>query len=67
MRCKKCGFEMKVISVITDFAVIRKILESMGLWDDYGGRGPPIPVEDNLPDEIEYIPDEYAWPEPEYL
>ena len=61
LKCKKCGHEMKVISVITEHAVIKRILEHLGLWSDRTGRGPPIAVEQKLPDEIEYVPDEYAW------
>jgi hypothetical protein len=33
--CPKCQSPMKVISVITDGAVIRKILDHLGLWEGY--------------------------------
>ena len=40
--CPKCFHEMKVISVINDYSVIKKILEHLGLWEeDEKNKDPP--------------------------
>jgi hypothetical protein len=42
--CPKCGTEMKVVSVITEPAVIDRILKHLartGGGDPFEGRGPP--------------------------
>ena len=39
--CPQCGGEMRIISFIHQFSVVRKILEHLGLWDEDHSRGPP--------------------------
>ena len=51
--CPACGSLMKVISVIDDMDVIRKILKHLSLWEESRTRAPPEP--EQLPD-IEYVP-----------
>jgi hypothetical protein len=43
LTCPKCSGEMKVISVIEDEEVIKKILKHLGLWDSKA-RPPPKAV-----------------------
>jgi hypothetical protein len=31
--CPRCGFPMRVLSVIEDPPVVRRILDHLGLWD----------------------------------
>jgi len=42
LSCPKCSGQMKVISVIEDEDVIKKILKHLGLWDRKA-RPPPKP------------------------
>ena len=47
--CRKCGTEMKVVSVITEPEVIDKILQHIartGGRDPFEGRGPPAEAAD---------------------
>ncbi len=39
--CPKCGGEMKIISFINEFLIIRQILEHLGLWSQKPSRDPP--------------------------
>ena len=39
--CSHCGAEMKVIALLDDPAVIEKILQHCGLWEEDVARGPP--------------------------
>ena len=41
LKCPKCGGEMRVISFIEEEAVIRKILQHCGLWQEPPIRPPP--------------------------
>jgi len=41
LRCPQCGGEMRIISFIHQFSVIKKILEHLGLWEVDHSRGPP--------------------------
>ncbi len=54
---------MKIIAVITDFEVIRKILKHIGLWNQRIHAPPPLPnlhpppVVDDIPDVESYFQD----------
>jgi len=39
--CPKCGGEMKIISFITEYQIIKKILEHLRLWEQKPSRDPP--------------------------
>jgi hypothetical protein len=39
--CPKCGGEMKIISFINEYLVIRQILKHLGLWVQKPSRDPP--------------------------
>ena len=66
LTCPKCSGEMKVISVIENEEVIRKILEHLGLWDR---KARPPPKVELLPktseNSIDYsssqLPDSDKW------
>lgn len=34
LKCQNCGHEMKIISVIEEYSVIKQILEHLGLWEE---------------------------------
>ena len=54
--CPKCGGEMKIISFINEYQIIRKILEHLSLWVQKPSRDPPdldFPPERN---ELNYEP-----------
>ena len=60
--CPRCGSEMRVIAVINDGTIIRKILEHLKLWDPRPvGRGPPTapdwPAHAQLPLTYHPVPD----------
>jgi len=63
LACPKCGGEMKIISFITEAAIIRRILEHLGLWRGKtpvpppSGRAPPA-----LGQENRYEPFGDSWP-----
>jgi predicted Zn-dependent peptidase len=64
---------MRVISVIENEEVIRKILKHLGLWDKKA-RPPPKPVPAKTPEfHIDYsdcqlpLSDAYLYVDPEYL
>ena len=69
--CPRCGAEMKIIALIEDPAVIRRILTHLGLWRERKGneRG-TAPLEETAPDvELAYEPADDGWPgyeEPTY-
>ena len=54
LRCPKCGGQMKVISVIEQPFVIRRILKHLDLWED--PRPPPQPLEMVCEPDTDYIP-----------
>ncbi|KAA3593402.1 MAG: transposase [Candidatus Scalindua sp. AMX11] len=39
--CPKCGGEMKIISFINEFLIVKQILEHLGLWVQKPSRDPP--------------------------
>jgi hypothetical protein len=43
--CPKCGAQMRVIALIEDPAVIRRILSWLGLWEPSRASGPSPPAE----------------------
>lgn len=45
--CTKCGEKMSISAFIDEFAVVKKILESMDLWS-VPERPPPKPLPQNL-------------------
>jgi hypothetical protein len=51
--CPKCGAKMTIISFIDEFAVVKKILESMDLWK-IPERPPPKPLPRDLYEYDEY-------------
>ena len=76
LTCSKCNGVMRILAFIEEEAVIRKILEHLGLWDipartPKQGRGPPV-IADEEPvfeyadsmvieyEEAYYVP-EYLW------
>jgi hypothetical protein len=64
--CPKCSGEMKVISVIEDEEVIKKILKHLGLWDlkarsPTKATGPPKPLEYTFDYSISQIPVSDKW------
>ena len=58
--CTRCGCMMKVISIIKEASVIKKILEHLGLWEDKEkNKSPPeTPVKIN---DISYEPYQDDW------
>ncbi len=54
--CSKCGGEMKIISFINEYQIIRKILEHLSLWVQKPSRDPP--GQDSSPEhnELTYEP-----------
>ncbi|MCD4776167.1 MAG: hypothetical protein K8S15_08995 [Candidatus Aegiribacteria sp.] len=54
LKCPKCGGQMKVISVIEQPSVIRRILKHLDLWED--PRPPPEPLELVCEPDADYIP-----------
>ncbi len=65
LACPKCGGEMKIISFITEVAIIRRILEHLGLWTGKrpkwavpADRAPPA-----LDRERRYEPFDDGWPQ----
>ena len=62
--CVRCGSEMKIIALIEDPAVIRRILTHLGLWRERKGneRG-TAPFEDPAPDaDLVWEPVDDGWP-----
>ena len=62
--CARCGSEMKIIALIEDPAVIRRILTHLGLWRERNGneRG-TAPPEAPAPDaDLVYEPVDDGWP-----
>jgi len=59
--CPHCQTEMKIVSFITDYAVVRKILKHLDLWD----ISPPVEPTSSLSgvgDEMVYVPCDDGWP-----
>ena len=63
LECPKCKGSMRVIALIEDPGVIRRILEDLGLWAPQGTqRSPPLgpeawPVHASLPLTYHPVPD----------
>ena len=53
LTCPRCGSEMEIIAFIEQWAVIRKILQHLGLWER-PPRSPPPPS--LLPPKLEALP-----------
>lgn len=54
LKCPECGSRMKVISIIEQPSVVRRILEHLGLWED--PRPPPRPPELVCEPDADYVP-----------
>jgi hypothetical protein len=71
LTCSKCSGKMKVISVIEDEEVIKKILKHLGLWD-IKARPPPkataIPPDFHIDYSDSQVPpcEDYLFHDPEY-
>jgi hypothetical protein len=58
LECPKCGAEMRIIAFITEYSVVKKILDHLGLWNIDHPRGPPLNEEI---DKIVYEPFDDGW------
>jgi len=58
LTCPRCQEEMKIVSFITEYPVVRKILKHLDLWD----RSPPAPVKSFAHEELVYEPFDDDWP-----
>ena len=66
LTCRKCSGKMKVISVIEDEDVIKKILKHLGLWEvkprpPPKAIGPPITVEHHIDYSVSQVPASDNW------
>ncbi|MEA2108370.1 MAG: hypothetical protein U9P07_02965 [Pseudomonadota bacterium] len=57
--CPHCQTEMKIIGFITEYAVVRKILKHLDLWDTSPPKSSSNPGVD---DEMVYVPYDDGWP-----
>ena len=63
LECPKCGSTMRLIAVIDDATVIRKILTHLRLWNphpkepDHPARDPPWPANTTIPLTYHPVPD----------
>lgn len=68
LKCSKCGGKMRVLSVIKDSAIARRILEAKGMWAEPPKKSPPrappeLELGDHLPsDDFSQIlaPDQFG-------
>ena len=74
LTCPKCSGKMKVISVIEDEEVIKKILKHLGLWEikerpPPKATGPPKPPEYSIDYSVSQLPgsDKWLYVDPQYL
>lgn len=58
--CPHCQTEMKIVSFITDHAVVRKILKHLDLWDISPPVDPPS-SRSSVGDETVYVPCDDGW------
>jgi len=58
LECPHCGAEMRIIAFITEYSVVKKILDHLGLWNPDNPRGPPSNEEI---DKIVYEPFDDGW------
>jgi len=66
LTCPKCSGKMKVISVIDDEDVIKKILKHLGLWEikqrpPPKATGPPKPAEYSIDYSVSQVPASDNW------
>ena len=58
LTCPKCFSKIKVISVIEDEEIIKKILKHLALWDKKSGRSPkstgPPKIEEHKIDYVDF-------------
>jgi hypothetical protein len=74
LTCPKCSGKMKVISIIEDEEVIKKILKHLGLWE-VKARPPPKAIgstkvpEYSIDDSVSQLPlsDNWLYVDPQYL
>ena len=59
--CPKCGGEMKIISFINEYLVIRQILEHLGLWAQKPSRDQPSRNSSPENNELIYEPFYEDW------
>ena len=52
--CPRCGGMMKIISFITEYQVIKQILEHIGLWQEKTERSPPAAQDVEVSYEAHY-------------
>ncbi len=62
--CPKCGGEMKIISFITEYQIIQKILEHLDLWAQKPSRDPPHQNTPPINNDLVYEPFNDGWPAP---
>ena len=55
LECPKCGAELRIIAFITEYLIVKKILDHLGLWNDENTRGPP------QNEEVIYKPFDDGW------
>ena len=67
LTCPKCSGEMKVISVIEDQDVIKKILKHLGLWEREARPPPKIEKSSKLMDPVIDYSDSQVTSSDEYL
>jgi hypothetical protein len=63
LACPKCGGEMKIVSFITEAAIIRRILEHLGLWTGKKQKAPAGRAPPSLDREKRYEPFDDGWPQ----
>ena len=73
LTCPKCFSQMRVISIIEDEDVIKKILKHLGLWDQKArpppkATGPPKIVEYSIDYSVSQLPvsDKWLYVDPQY-
>jgi hypothetical protein len=63
LKCPKCCGDMKVVSIIEQPSVIKRILKHLDLWED--PRPPPQPLEMVCEPNVDYVPWQDNVPETE--
>ena len=73
LTCLKCSGKMKVISMIEDEEIIKKILKHLGLWEVKArpppkATGPPKTVEHHIDYSVSQVPvsDKWLYVDPQY-
>ena len=57
--CPDCSGEMKIINLITQAEIIRKILNYPGLWEEESSRD--LPISPTVQHELVYVPSDDGW------